>query len=364
MKHRFERTGRLVLLTLCTLLPAASAGLAAADAMKFPVPAVSVGAVIELSETGTKKYIGRLSAIRSVSLPARVSGKIMQYFFHEGDFVQKGDLLIQLEDTTYVAAKKSAEAKLMSANAQANQAKATVIYATENFDRENSLTSVNAKKEYDAAVRDRDLALAVRDIAEAAKVAAEADLLNANNNLSYTRISADFTGRISKTTYSSGNYVTPSSGALATLVQCDPIYIKFAISEPDYISMFGGNPDTLKKEAIVRIRRSDRTMYDKIGKIHIVDNQIDPSTGTIMLWAIMDNKDLKLTPGGLVDAMISKTIQEKKPAVPVSSLQISKAGQFVWVVDEKTGMVSQVPVIPGETVGDFQIVSGNLHPGQ
>ncbi len=344
---------------------------AAPLAAQMQAPAVRVEPVIEVQETGTKKYIGKLSAIHDVALPARVSGKLLKCLFKEGDFVKKGDLLMQLEDTTYVAAQKAAQAQLMQAEAQIKQAEAqikqaeaTLAYAEKNFKRESFLTDVNAQKEYDAAQRDYNTATASKAAAEAAlasavasKAAAEAALLDADNNLSYTKIYADFPGKIGKAAYSVGNYVTPNSGSLAQLVQFDPVYVRFAISEPDFMSAFGST-ENLKKNGVVRIRMANRELYPETAAVTIVDNKIDERTGTITIWATMDNKNLVLTPGAIVDVLLSKADSVKKPAVPISAIITEKDGQFVWVLDEKTNIVAKQPVAAGEIVGSRQIVSG------
>ncbi len=322
-----------------------------------PAPAVNVDSVVEVMETGTKKYIGKLEAVQDVALPARISGKLLNCYFKEGDFVKKGDLLMQLEDTTYVAAQKAAQAQLMQAEAQIKQAEATLTYAKRNFERETALTDVSSEKEFDAARRDYGTAEAAKTAAEAAKAAAEAALLDANNNLSYTKIYADFPGKIGKAAYSVGNYVTPNSGSLARLIQFDPIYVRFSISEPDFMSAFGSTAN-LKKDGVVRIRLANRELYHETAKITIADNKLDERTGTITLWATMDNKDLILTPGAIVDVLFSKADTVKKPAVPISAIQTAKDGQFVWVLDEKTNIVSKQPVTAGEIVGPHQIVSG------
>ena len=394
MKHKICKT---------LLAAAVLAAVPAFAQQKMQAPAVTVAPAVEADETGTKKYVGKLDAILDVSLPARVSGKIMKYHFNDGEFVKKGTLLIELEDTTYVAAHNAAqaqlqqaeaqirqataqisqtEAQILQATAQIGQAQASLTYSTQNLEREKSLKSVNSRKEFDAAKRDYDAAVSSKAAAEASlasakaskaaaegslasakasKSAAEAALLDAKNNLSYTKIYAEFDGKIGKATYSAGNYVTPSSGALATLKQFDPIYVKFSISEPDFMNNFG-TPEALQKNGVVRIRLSDRSLYEQTAELAIVDNHIDTRTGTIMLWAKIDNKDHRLTPGAVVDVLLSKKVPQKRPAVPISAVQISKNNQFVWVLDPATNMVRQQPVVPGELVGGNQIVTG-VKPG-
>lgn len=440
-----------------------SVGTAAAqDSKKMPPPPmVEVSNVIAVKEGYSRKYPAQMVSVRDVALPARVSGKI-EYIIRkcadcgtafklgdrqctscgkgtiekgitmEGQFVKKGDLLIKLEDTTYVAARDAAkaqqeqakaqieqakaqmeqavaqaeqakaqdlqaDAQIEQANAQIKQAEAALKYAQENYEREDNLRKVSAKKELDAAIRDRDQALAVmaaakgqlasanaakaqakaamsaakatKASADAAKAAAEAQLAAANaaltdaeNNLSYTRIYADFDGKIGKVAFSVGNYVTPNSGALAQLTQFDPIYVTFSISEQDYLTVYG-SIDKLVKDAVVRVRLSNDEMYPEIAPVWIVDNKIDSQTGTIKIWARLNNGELDLTPGGLVEAHLSKKVETEFPAVPVSSIQISRQGQFVWIV-EADNSVRQQPVEAGSTLGNLRVITKGLTVGQ
>lgn len=375
-------------------------------------------------------------------------GKIEDGITMEGQFVKKGDLLIKLEDTTYRAARDAAKAQveqakaqieqakaqmeqavaqaeqakaqdlqanaqieqanaqIEQANAQIKQAEASLKYAQDNYEREDNLRKVSAKKELDAAIRDRDQAIAVMaaakgqlaaakgqlasanaakaqakaamsaanatkasadaamSAAKAQLAAANATLIDAENNLSYTRILADFNGKIGKVAFSVGNYVTPSSGALAQLTQFDPIYVTFSISEQDYLTIYG-SIENLTKDAVVRVRLSntERSIYPEIAPVWIVDNKIDSKTGTIKIWARLNNDKLQLTPGGLVDALLSKKVEAEFPAIPVSSVQISRQGQFVWVVEADNSVRPQ-PVEAGSTLGNLRVITKGLSVGQ
>lgn len=393
---------------------------------------VVVSDVIELNETGMRQYIGRLDAINDATIPARVSGELMKCNFKEGDTVNKGDVLFELDDSIYLAARESAaaqvkqaeaqieqakaqieqanaqieqaEAQMEQAEAQKEQANATKKYADDEYARAEKLKNVEAQKTHDAAARDRALAkaqLAAADAqiaaakaakatakgnkkaaeasvkaAEAALSSAKAALKNAEINLGYTKIKAPFTGKIGKATYSVGNYVTPSSGSLAQLTQVDPVYVRFSISEPDYLQFITDaytleNDKNTKKNATellseyagVYITLSDRKPYEQPATITIMDNKIDHSTGTLTLWATINNADFKLTPGAIVTVQMTKKVSAKKPAVPISAIQISQQGQFVWVLNPETNEVVPMPVKPGEIIGSHQIVSG-LSVGQ
>lgn len=485
-------------------------------------PVVEVAKVIPIKEGYAKKYPAKIVPVRDVALPARVSGKI-EYTIRkcskagcgavfelndvtcnengcsrekkcakcekasreinpvckkcgsriedgitmEGQFVKKGDLLIKLEDTTYVAARDAARAQkeqakaqieqaktqdlqadaqieqanaqdlqanaqieqanaqieqanaqiaqanalIAQANAQIKQAEAAQKYATENYERENKLKKISAEKTLEAATRDRDqaeaalaaarsqkaaadgqlaaakaqlaaakgqvasakaakaqakaamsAAKATKVSAKAAKAAAEAQLsaadaalTDAENNLSYTLIKADFDGKIGKFTYSVGNYVTPNSGALAQLTLFDPIYVTFSIGERDFLTIYG-SVDDLVKNSVVRVRLSDGREYSEPAVIQIPDNKIDSQTGTIKLWARLKNNDMKLTPGSLVEVILTKKIEEEFPAVPVNAVQISRQGQYVWVVAADNS-VSARPVETGSTLGSWRVIT-------
>ena len=397
-------------------------------------PAVLVSDVVEVSETGIRQYIGRLDAVNDATIPARVSGELVKCNFKEGDFVAKDTVLFELDDAIYQAAYdsaaaqvkqaeaqikqagaqiKQANAQIAQANAQMKQAEAQIKqanankkYADDEFIRAEKLKNVEAQKSLDAATRDQALAdaqlagaeaqiaaakaakataegnlnaaEAAMESAKSALAAAKAALKNTEINLGYTKIKAPFSGKIGKATFSVGNYVTPASGSLAQITQIDPVYVRYSISEPDYLKFIsaaaamdaakaGSGKKTaaelLKEYASVHITISNKVPYAFPATITIIDNKIDRSTGTLMLWATIDNKEQLLTPGALVTVQMTKKIAEKKPAVPISAIQIGQQGQFVWVLNPETSEVVPMPVQPGEIIGAHQIVTG-LHPGQ
>ena len=135
-----------------------------------------------------------------------------------------------------------------------------------------------------------------------------------------------------------------------------------AISEPDYIRMFG-TPERILKDAVIRIRTADRKMFDEEGHVKLADNKIDPRTGTLMLWCIFENKSGRLIPGGVVDAFISRKVTEKFPAIQISAIMQSKQGQFVYVLDGEN-KAQYRPVTTGEIVGSRQIILSGLKEGE
>ncbi|MBO4490881.1 MAG: efflux RND transporter periplasmic adaptor subunit [Lentisphaeria bacterium] len=319
-----------------------------AQGMQGPAPTVPVAKTVLVSEQGTKQYIGKLVSTHAVDLKARVSGYLVDVYSKEGDMVKEGDLVMQIEDTLYVAKVKSAEAKVKQKNAE-------LEYARSNFARQKELAGISAKSEMDEA--NRLLKLREAELAEC-----EAALTEAQTNLSYTKIISPITGRFGKATYSPGNYITTSSDALGSVAKISPIYVKMAISEPDYIRMFG-TPERILKDAVIRIRTADRKMFDEEGHVKLADNKIDPRTGTLMLWCIFENKSGRLIPGGVVDAFISRKVTEKFPAIQISAIMQSKQGQFVYVLDGEN-KAQYRPVTTGEIVGSRQIILSGLKEGE
>ena len=359
MKKLFSLVTAAALCTVfasCDKLPVKGAASGGGDAKKakpsmaMPVPVVRVGSVGEINEINSRKYVGRIMPIEDVELKARVSGNIVSIKFKEGDYVKAGDLLIEIEDTTYKASLLASEAKLQ-------QAEAELVNAKQKYDRQLDLSNSNiaTKSELEDATKSLHLAMAV-------KSAAEASLIDARNNYSYTKIYAPISGKIGKAAYTFGNYVTPASEPLARIIQFAPLYVCFSISEPDYIGNFG-NVDALKKKALVRLRTADRKMASEQGRITLVDNKVDAETGTIMMWATFPNAGEYLTPGGVVDVIMSKQVEKKYPCIPVSALLVGKNEFYVYVLGEGNSAQKRVIEIGG-TAGDVQIVTSGLTVGE
>lgn len=315
-----------------------------------PPPVVLVDKVAVINEVGARKYVGQIEAIEDVTLKIRVAGVLEKINFREGGMVNAGDLLFEIEDTTYQAQLKAAAARLEQINAE-------LIFAEKNYKRnlELSQNKVIAESALDEATR-------LINLTKARQAEAEASRIDAANNLSYTRISAPISGRISKSHYTKGNYLKTDSEPLATIVQTSPIYVRFAMSEPDLISLFD-NTENIKKNAVVRVRTADRKFLPETGKVTLVDNRIDSQTGTITVWATFVDKDDVLISGGLVDVTISKTTERKIPAVKVTALITNQNGHAVYVLnDDKT--VSLRPVEIGGLINEMQVIENGLKEGE
>ena len=318
--------------------------------MERPPEFVKVGKVKAISVSKNRRYIGKISAVDDVSLIARVNGVIQKQNFSSGAFVKKGDLLFVIEDTTYVAAVKAAEAKLM-------QSKAEFEFAQKNLKRQSSLWKQKAVSEssYDEAVRQEATC-------RAALLAAEAALLDAKNNLSYTKIYAPINGKAGIAAVAEFNYVTPSTGTLVYIANMDSMNINFWITMRDYVSIFGGSFERLQKEAVVQIMLADGTEFNGEKKIVFVDNKVDKDTDSIRVRIRVKNDGMQLLPDALVSVRIAKKDGEKT-SVPVSAIMNNGNTSYVYVLNAEN-IPAVRPVKLGDTVGSEQIILDGLKEGE
>lgn len=214
-----------------------------------------------------KKYIGQVEAIDRVTVQPRVSGNIVATRFREGKVVKKGDLLFEIEDTRYKAAVEEAVAKKA-------QLEAKLLYAKNSFERYNRLLASKS-----VSMDTVENAKSTMHALEAEIQSADAAITVAKDDLNYTKLTAPITGRTGRVTFSTGNYITPTSGSLVTITGIDEVYVKFPISERDFLSLFG-TQEKMKKDALVSVNLANGKAYDQPGKIFMTDNTVQPTTDT------------------------------------------------------------------------------------
>lgn len=319
-------------------------------AMERPAELVKVDRVKTVDASISKRYIGSLVGSIDVSLVPRVSGIIEQKLFENGDLVKKGQLLFKLEDTTY-------RAQVASAKAKVAQCEAEFKFASSNLKRVSTLRKQNAVSEsaYDEAVR-------LEGTGKAALAAAKAALIDAENNLSYTRIYSPIDGRVGKATLSDFNYVTPSTGTLVTVVATEPVYLDFSISSRDFFKYFG-SIESIRKNAEITFALADGTIYDqKAFNILLPENRVDKNTDTVKIRGYFHNPDLKLIPGSLVSVFISRKLS-KITAVPTEAVLSDGKDIYVFVLD-KNNVVSRRNVVLGELNNGMQLITSGLKEGE
>lgn len=346
---------RLTALCLFTLLmPAASI----AYAQSGP-PSVGVARAQQTAITETSEFIGRMQAVERVSLTARVTAFLEQRLFVEGTEVKQGDLLYRLERAPFEAAVQQQEASV--ADSSARLANANIQLA-----RAQSLLSTPAGQRSnvdDAVANQRSLAAQV--------LSAQAQLRVAQINLDYTEIHAPIAGKISRTSITAGNVVSPGSGPLASIVSQDPMYVVFAVASRTVTELQRRYADKGGTNAVVvKLRLPDESMYDRDGKIDYVEPTVSATTDTILMRASIPNPPRRQAEAGqpverrLVDgAFVTVLVEGIQPVmalgIPRKAVLSDQQGDYVYVVgtDNK---VEQRRIQLGQSTPTTAVVAGGL----
>lgn len=316
----------------------------------FPPPAVKVEKVVASNLQMSRRYTGLLLSPATVNLTAQVVGEVVETGFTEGADVKQGQLLYHIDDVKYAAAVKAAEAKVA-------QCKANLVYAQKTYERKKVLFSKNA-----SSADDFDSATSNLAALNAALSAAEAELIVAQKDLVNTKIIAPIDGRIGKNEMTVGNYVTPQSGPLTSIVQLDPLRLQVTISNRDFLEMFS-DEEGLRKNAQVRFKLADGTWYEHDGEVEFLGNQANRKTDSVWVYVKVKNPDFKLLPGSTVTVMLSKKNGSTHPAVKVSSIMHDKEGTFVYVVDDKN-VATRRNVTLDFSNGEFEILKDGVEVGE
>ncbi|RBP04078.1 multidrug efflux system membrane fusion protein [Roseiarcus fermentans] len=320
--------------------------------MAMPVP---VAPVVKTTLPIYLDYPGRIEAIRSIALDARISGYIESQPAQDGADVKSGDLLYQIDP-------RDMQAALDQAEAQYERDQASLDYAKANFGRGEELVKSGyvTKDVYDqrsSAMRQAEAALSL----DRAQIAA------ARLNLSHAEIRAPFAGRLGRNQASKGALVGPSTGALNTLVELDPIYVSFNPSESD-LGTIAQARAAGKVEAEISL--ADSAGAVRKGELTFLDNSVDKTTGTIAARVTIANPDFALLPGQYVRVRLHIRDEPDALMAPEAALGSSQLGKFVYVVgaNDKAEMRlvtlgpsagPMVNVVKGLGEGD-RIIVGNL----
>jgi multidrug efflux system membrane fusion protein len=254
-------------------------------------PQVAVASVVHERISEWDEFTGRLQAAQTVALKPRVSGYIQKVLFTEGALVEEGDLLIQLDPAPFQSEVTRLRAKLGSAQAAARLARS-------NLERAEQLSGQEA-----ISAEILDSRRAVREQAGAQVRSATAALRKAQLDLSYTRITAPISGRVSYALITAGNFVSAGQTQLTSLVSLDKMHAYFEVDEQRYWKLTqqeaanqwtqGANGQA--NPVYMSLQNETNEYY--LGYIDFVDNSVNQATGTIKLRATFDNTERNLIPG-------------------------------------------------------------------
>lgn len=323
------------------------------------------------------KSIGNVEALSTIAVRSQVEGTLMRVAFVPGQEVKKGDVLFTIDPRPLQAQLSEAEANLLKAMAAVRQG--NDIVARDEAAAANDRVIVNRDaKLVEAGVipreqYDNDLSKLKADEAtvradqssvanlQASQKAEQAVVENARVQLSYTTIRAPLTGKTGNLAVTAGNLVRANdTNPLVTITQSAPIYVTFSVPERDLmrIRQYSG-ANGFVVQVIIPGDESNPVM----GKLSLVDNTVDVTTGTVRLKATYQNDDRRLYPGQFVNIVLTLGTETQAIVVPSQAVQVGQDKSFVYVV--KTDMTVEVRTIKtGPTMEDKTVITDGLKPGE
>ena len=300
-----------------------------------PVPVVA-GKVEQKDMPIYLDGLGTVQAFNTVTVHTRVDGALVQVNFTEGQDVKTGDLLAVVDPKPYQAV--------------LDQAKAQAALDQVTLKRQADLRARNviAQQDYDTAVAN----------AQKSKAAADA----AQVNLDYCSIKSPIDGRTGVRLVDMGNVVhAADQNGIVVITQMHPISVVFTLPEQNLSQVLneGGANGGLK---VLALDRGNTNTLDE-GTLAVVDNEIDPTTGTVKLKATFPNDDLKLWPGKFVNARLVLTTRKDATVIPSSVVQRGPQGTYAYLINpDKT--VEMRPIKVAQTEGNLALVDEGLQPGE
>lgn len=334
------------------------AGAAGGPGMGGGMPPAEVGVVtVERGKLAlTTDLPGRLEAVRTAEVRARVAGIVKQRVFREGSEVAAGEVLFRIDPAPFRAAYDSASAAVARAEASRDQARAQA-------DRAESLIGQKmiSKQDYDLAIASARQTAA--DVA-AAKAAQE----TAKLNLGYATVTSPIAGRIGRALVTEGALVGQGEATqLALVQQLDPVYVNFSQSSNDVLRLKrqveSGQLKSLGGQVPVTLLMEDGSEYPQKGRLLFSDMSVDPSTGSIALRAEFPNPRRLLLPGMYVRVRLPQAVASDAITVPQRAVVRTQQGAAVMVVGAD-GKVTPQPVTTAAAQGDLWVIASGLKGGE
>ena len=299
------------------------------------------------------EYVGQTYGQSDIEIKPRVEGWIQSINFKEGSTVQKGQLLYIIQDDEL-------RDRVQASQAQVSQANILLVKAKSDLDRVKPLAEMNALSQ-----RDLDAAQATYDAQKQAVAAAEASLNNANTQLSYSKITAPISGIIGVSKVQVGDYVRNSIGdqSINTISALGGIRVRFSIPENDYINFQQKADKANLRHLDVQFILNDGSVFPEIGKLDFANREIDPSTGSLLVQAVVENKTGLLRPGQYVKVRFKSDEITDAVLVPQQAINQMQSVYMAFVVND-SNKINPRPVKTGVRTGPNWVITDGIKPGE
>ena len=308
-------------------------------------------ATLKPQDTVLKKELpGRVVAFQIAEIRPQVNGIISERMFNEGEFVEQGQQLYQIDPSTYKALYNSANANLRKVQANKKAALARKL----RYDKFSGKGTVITKEKFEDAISKYEQA-------EAEEKMAEAELDKAKIMLDYTKVYAPISGYIGKSSFTKGALVTANQQEkLATITQLNPIYVDVTLSSTEF-SKLKHTMGSIKNLPVELIMNNDQ-LYPAKGKLLFHEVNVDQSTSSVQLRTIFANEDKQLFPGMFVRLTIDETHKNSFLVPQNITWRDQKGDLFVWVVDDNN-VANPLKIESVEIVGENWLVEKGLVDG-
>ena len=338
--------GRGGVLLVLLLISGCEATTPAAQGTKKPK--VIVTTPITDTVMDSQDFTGRLDAVKTVDIRARVSGYITEIPFKEGDHVKEGDLLFQIDVRPYQADLNQTEANYKLAMADRN-------LMAKNAERASRMIITKA-----VSVEEYETSMAALDKSTASVGAAQAARDRAKLYLDYTHVIAPISGRISRRYVDPGNLVNADNTILTTIVTENPMYGYFDVDERTYLTLLG--PVTpgqatwsqgLKLPVLMAL--ANEKEFERVGTVDFVDNRVIATTGTVRMRGVFANPDDVLKSGMFMRIRLPIGGAFKALIIPDEAVQPDQERKYVWIVNQQNE-VEYRSVKLGQAIGDLRVI--------
>jgi len=349
----------------CMPLVAASLGCGSQLPPAPPATPPAVTFVVAQSETTRDydEYTGWTAASETVEVRSRVYGYLKSVTFNDGDDVQAGDLLYEIEPDDYQAAHDQSLARIEVSNSRATTARAKLA-------RFEALkpTGAISQEEFEEAVA------AVKE-AEAVIIASQADAARTALDLKYTQLLSPISGQIDRTLVTPGNLVTggmTSGTLLTTIVSTQPLYVYFDVDEASLLRYRRLRSDNGQPVPITAIHQldidcllqlGDESGFPHAGKLDFAETSISQTSGTITLRGIFENSDREIPAGAFVRVRIPVSPSYTATTIPEAAIGTDQTVKYAYVIDDQN-IARRRPLRLGSQLGDRRLILEGIEPGE